>query len=493
MSVRLRLDGVDFAYGGGDLLLRSACLDLHAGVWAIAGPNGAGKSTLLGLLAGTLSPTRGQRSAKGVVRFLGQDLDVPGTDVEAFGQRWDRRALALRSRLQTPELGDWQQSSPGQRRRLQLAAVFCDEDAIVLLDEPTTHLDAEGRQVLRGCIEAHRGLVVFVSHNRAFIDELADHTLWVESREVAAHRGGYSALRDTQERQRQSQHRSHRRARKDARRLVQAHAAQQAQARQAGAQISKRSRIKGPKDSDAREAGRKGKAAKAAASLSQRSGALGARKTQALKTLQQSRQPKSLGGAVQLRGDVQGSSFALRLELPEVAFGERVVLQAQCLGVPRGAKIRLHGANGAGKSTLLREMASAWKGEPAGLVHLRQEQPIALRRQLRNDLEALAPDVRGQVLTLIAALGVDPKALLRATLPSPGQAHKLLLAMALRKAPRLLLLDEPEGGLDAPSREHLEDALEHYAGAMVLVTHDATMAKRLTDECWTLKNGWVVS
>ncbi len=498
MSVRLRLLGAGFAYGGGDFVLQSVHLDLQRGVHAIVGPNGAGKTTLFKMLAGELSPSVGNRevvpSGARVASVL-QRLDAPEEAVMGFADRWDARACFLRSRLRVPEggLSRWASLSPGERRRLQLAAAFYDGESVLLLDEPTAHLDGEGRQVLREMIADHRGLVALVSHDRALVDDVAHQTLWVEGGRVTVHPGGYTRMREAQRQSRQSAEKERTKRKRKAKALAVAHHERKVRAAQAAAKISARSRIKGPKDSDGREAGRKGRAANAAAALAKGAAALGTRLRKSERALEDANVRKALGGEVRLAEEGGGGAFVLRAEIREVRFGSRYVLRPQMCALARRARVHLMGPNGAGKSTLLRALAEGWRGEAGEMVFLRQDLSERECVRVGQRIRALAPSERGQVLNRVAALGVDPKTLLRSTIPSPGEARKALLALALGQRVRLLLLDEPEGAFDAPSRERLEEALDGFGGAMVLVTHDALMAARLTTQRWVLREGEVVS
>jgi len=101
------------------------------------------------------------------------------------------------------------------------------------------------------------------------------------------------------------------------------------------------------------------------------------------------------------------------------------------------------------------------------------------------------PKVRGRVLSLVAALGVDPDQLLASAQPSLGEARKLRIALGLGQYAWALVLDEPTNHLDLPSIERLEAALSAYPGALVLVTHDDELAARLTTERWHVGSGRV--
>ncbi len=98
----------------------------------------------------------------------------------------------------------------------------------------------------------------------------------------------------------------------------------------------------------------------------------------------------------------------------------------------------------------------------------------------------LNPGERGSVLTLVAALGIDPDRLLESATPSPGEARKLAMAYGLGRQVWAMVFDEPTNHLDMPAIERLEEALVEYPGAMVIVTHDDALARRCTNVEWRL-------
>ena len=96
------------------------------------------------------------------------------------------------------------------------------------------------------------------------------------------------------------------------------------------------------------------------------------------------------------------------------------------------------------------------------------------------------------MLTLVAALGVDPERILASESPSPGEARKLKLAFGLGTQVWAMVLDEPTNHLDIPAIERLEDALAEYPGALVMVTHDDALARRCTSIEWRAADSRVV-
>ncbi|HEU4570636.1 MAG TPA: ATP-binding cassette domain-containing protein, partial [Gemmatimonadales bacterium] len=184
----VRLERLAFAFAAHQPVVTGATAHLGPGWTGLVGPNGAGKSTLLRLLAGELIPDGGRvvrDPADAVTAYCPQTVDAPPA-AEVPG-RW-RALLGLDPAM----LARWDTLSPGERRRWQVGAALGADPDLLLLDEPTDHLDADARDLLVGALRRFRGIGVLVSHDRALLDALTTTTLHLERGELTTWRGGWS-------------------------------------------------------------------------------------------------------------------------------------------------------------------------------------------------------------------------------------------------------------------------------------------------------------
>jgi ATPase subunit of ABC transporter with duplicated ATPase domains len=200
------------------------------------------------------------------------------------------------------------------------------------------------------------------------------------------------------------------------------------------------------------------------------------------------RPEKEFGGSIFFDFEASPKRTLLRFSGP-LSVGSKILAEHVDVAVGRKDRIRLAGPNGAGKSTLLKAMLEESALPPEKLLHLPQELTREDGVALLSRLRQLQSDRRGRVLSVVAALGIDPDELLSSTRPSPGEARKLAMALGLGEGVWLMALDEPTNHLDLPSVERIEDALDAYPGAIVLVTHDENFAIRTTATRWRFEAG----
>ena len=487
---------VAFAHSSAVSLFEAVDLDLTAGFTGLVGANGAGKTTLLRILAGELAPTEGSVRASphdASIVLCAQTAFAIDDDVTSLAEDAGKVAHRVRADLHLdPEsLGRWPTLSPGERKRWQLGGALAREPDVLLLDEPTNHLDDEGRAHLENALRRFRGVGIVVSHDRALLDAITTRTLRVAHRRARLWNGGYSAAKESWEAEEATllaERARLRDARRDlADRLAEVRCAQAS----ADANRSSRHRMKDKNDHDARGGLAKGKAAATERVLGRNVNVVRAKLERADARLADAPPYEKPVGRTIFAGYARApSSRLVALEAETLFAGEKAMLRDVALVVDRESRIRIEGGNGAGKTTLLRALVAAASHFPEDkIVYVPQDISLEESRALLDATRALAPDRRGRALSLVAALGVDPEALLASSSPSPGEARKLAIASGLARGAWALFLDEPTNHLDLPSIERLEAALVDYPGALVLVSHDASFARATTSIVWHLDRG----
>jgi ATPase subunit of ABC transporter with duplicated ATPase domains len=493
----VELSHVSFGHAGGPWILSDISLRFERGVTAIVGENGAGKSTLLSLVAGTLTPSSGTlRRVPGElgVALCPQDAAQLSEVEQRFFKASDRAAQRLKGLLHIESLvpARWHTFSAGERRRVQLAAALHAEPELILLDEPTNHVDVETRERIAQALSGYPGIALLVSHDRALIDALAHRTVRLHRGCARVTEGGYAAARavwDAEEaRARDERDGLVRQARAAAARLECARQASDATERGRSA----KARMRNPNDRDGRGMGQKTRAAWAEAQASR---TVSVRRKQAddrARALGDVRVDKALGGRVYARFSPCPRPVLVSIERDAVWRGEKRVLVDLRLSVPRDLSARIEGPNGAGKSTLLEELYLALPAKDrARVTYLRQELSANEAMAVLEQVRTLPREEKGRVLDLVAALGLDPKRLLASPCPSPGEAKKLTLALGLGTDAWGLFLDEPTNHLDLPAIERLELALAGYPGALLLVTHDQTFLADRVSQTYRVHAGRV--
>jgi ATPase subunit of ABC transporter with duplicated ATPase domains len=508
----------------------------------VVGANGAGKTTLLRILAGADQPQAGAVSlapADAFVGWLPQEHErVPGetvagyiarrtgcaqataemeTTAEALGSgapgaddayarafdRWmasgaadlDDRIpavladLGLEAGAEAPMTG----LSGGQAARVALGALLLSRFDVVLLDEPTNDLDLAGLARLEDFVKGLRGGVVLVSHDREFLARCVTTVVELDQAQnaVSVYDGGYDAYLEER-----AVARRHAREKYEEFAATKADLVSRARTQREWSSQGVRNAMRKSPDND--------KIRRAASTESSEKQAQKVRQMESrISRLDAVEEPRkewqlhfSIGQAP------RSSSVVATLREAEVRQGG-FTLGPVNLQLNAGERIGITGPNGAGKSTLLRLLLGAVKPD-AGSASMGASVAIGEIDQARGLLQghlALA-DAVGEVLgdmtpaevrTLLAKFGLKADHTGRPVDSlSPGERTRAALALLQARGVNLLVLDEPTNHLDLPAIEQLEEALDSYDGALLLVTHDRRLLENVRlDVRWDLDNGTV--
>ncbi|RKH55860.1 ATP-binding cassette domain-containing protein [Corallococcus aberystwythensis] len=495
-SSSVRAHRVCFSFTDAVPVLTDVEFHLAAGWTGLVGPNGAGKSTLLRLLSGELTPTSGQLQFEPdapLVCLCPQGVEALTPDITAFAEAWDALARRLQGQLglDVTALERWPTLSPGERKRWQVGAALAREPDVLLLDEPTNHLDAEARAWLVAALRRFRGVGVVVSHDRELLETLTQATLRVHGGEAHLYPGAYSAAKGHWEAERESEVAAHQQSKAERDRAAQL--LDRARREHQGATLSRSTgrRMRNKNDSDARGLGPSTLASWAESRLGHQVTVKRRELERAEAEVGTFTADKTVGRSVFVDYVRSPNPFLFTFDTPGLKAGDVEVLGPTRLDVDREARIRIEGPNGAGKTTLLKALLEQARVPREKLMYLPQDLGEEETRAMLEAVRELPPEERGRVMSLVAALGVDPHRLLASGQPSPGEARKLAIARGLGQHAWALVLDEPTNHLDLPSIERLEAALRDYPGALLLVTHDAPFARACTTTRWLVANGRV--
>lgn len=500
---------------GPRLLIEHASFNLFRGEKiGITGGNGSGKSTLLALVRGELQPDAGsfEMPANLEVAHVSQDLDATDQPAIEFVLDGDTGLRAIEQAIAAEEArdgdgvrlaelhgryaeiggydaparaaqlmhglgfdaGDEQRPirefSGGWRVRINVAkALMCRSD-LLLLDEPTNHLDIDAILWLEGWLRAYPGTLLLIAHDREFLDRVCDRIVNIEQGTARAYRGNYSAFEAQRAAMLAEQSTLHARQQREIRHMesfVERFRAKASKARQAQSRLKalERMQLIAPAHVDSA--------------------------TFEFSFFEPEKLPRPL----------------LAIEEESAGYGDRVLLEGVSLHLSPGDRIALLGRNGAGKSTCMKLLAgvleplrgtrTAARDLRVGYFaqhHLEQldAQSSPLGNLLRAGGERAARLDDQQRRDYLARFGFRGDRVFEAVAPfSGGEKARLVLALVTFQRPNLLLLDEPTNHLDLEMRQALAVALQDYAGAVVLVSHDRHLLNSVADQFHVVHHGRV--
>lgn len=483
----LRFHDISFTYDGATApLFDGLRVDFPPGWTGVIGANGTGKTTLLRLACGALLPSRGSVQHARPVVYCPQRTDTAPPDLHELITSPDADACRWRGLLQIGEDWDarWDSLSHGERKRVQIAAACLREPAVLLVDEPTNHIDRQARRLLLEALSAFRGIGLIVSHDRDLLDALCRQCLIIDPPRVSLRAGGYTQAVGQARLEEDSIRTRYDEVKADWQRLRHEEIRRHGEAGQADRKRSKRGLARGDSDGRrkidaARLAGKDGQAGRLAAQL-------GGRVRQTEETLAELRVIKRYDIGFWLPDSRSPRRLLFTLPPQEIPFGDGRSLRVPELTMAADDRIAVTGANGSGKSTLIRRLLAQLTLPPERLIYLPQEIDRAGAERIMTTVRALPHDQLGHLMTVVSGLGSRPARLLETLEASPGEVRKVLLGLGILRSPYLIVMDEPTNHLDLPAIECLEAALQECPCGLLLVSHDERFLGNLTRTRWEL-------
>ena len=492
---------------GDKLILDDVTLAFFPGAKiGVVGPNGAGKSTLLKVMAGLEQPNNGEANlAKGATvgillqeppltegKTVQENVEEAVADIKAKMKRFDEigmemaepdadfdSLMAEMGNLQTEldahnawdidarleQAMDALQCPPpdtvvdilsgGERRRVALCKLLLQQPDLLLLDEPTNHLDAESVNWLEGHLKAYPGAVLAVTHDRYFLDNVAEWICEVDRGKLHPYEGNYSTYLETKRQRLQIE----------------------------GKKDAKRAKIL-EKELEWVRSSPKARQAKNKARLQRYEElAAEAERFRKIDTAEINIPPGPRLGSVVL--EVNGLSKG---------FGDRVLIKDLSFSLPRAGIVGIIGPNGVGKTTLFKTITGQEEAD-AGTVKVGETVSFSYVDQNRAGIDAeenvwqVVSDGLDHIKVAnfempsrayVASFGFKgPDQQKKAGVLSGGERNRLNLALTLKQGGNVLLLDEPTNDLDVETLSSLEDALLEFPGCAVVISHDRWFLDRV--------------
>ncbi len=479
----------------------------------LVGRNGAGKSTLLKIFDGQIVPDQGLAVFQNnlTVTMLHQDpprditlqvwqyvasaredilqalleyeklsqsgenssdegISALHAQIDALdGFAFQMRVFNLLERMQLPVHDTMEGLSGGQLRRIALARALITEPQVLLLDEPTNHLDITAITRLKDYLSSYQGAVVFISHDRRFIDEVATRIVELDRGRLYSYPGNYARyLQD-----------------RDLRREIEDKANRAFDKKLSEEEVWIRQGIK------ARRTRNEGRV----------------RDLKKMREIRRNRRSRQDVVAMQLSTSQLSGQIVFDGEHISYGIGDRVLISDLDINIRRGDKIALVGPNGCGKTTLLKLLLGQLQ-PTEGSIRTGSNLSIAYFDQYRDTLDESKTvldnltngrtevSINGHKKSVMGYLQdflFEPR---RAYVPvnalSGGEKNRLLLARLFLKEFNVLILDEPTNDLDIETLELLEEMLVSYKGTLIVVSHDRWFIDNVATEMWAFgENGQI--
>ena len=462
----------------------------------LVGRNGAGKTTLANILAGGLAYDEGSMIStrqKLSIGYLRQNEAEP----ELFSSVLSNETMVngefqrLTSHLGINRIHDWsgerlRNLSGGEKTKLALAAVLAAQPDLIILDEPTNHMDYLGVEYLVAELNRFPGAAIIISHDRYFLNSTVSQIAEIENGKLKMYPGNYSRYREAKQQEKESQwHR---------------YQSQQKEQQKINATAD---RLRNWSDKAHRESRQKGEGIGGKEYYRKKAKKRDQAIKSQIKRLEKMRKegiaPPTEDPRVnfEVNAREKGNRRLLEADSISKAYGKLTLFEDSSFYINRGEKVGVLGPNGCGKTTLVKlilrlenlDEGRLFLSQSARVAYVSQDLPRYEKENLKSLIQDWPLEKQKSTFQLFIGLGIayDRLSVALGEL-SRGERMKIAMGLALMDEYDFLILDEPTNHLDIYSREALEESLKQFPGAILLIAHDRYLLDQVCDRMLVFDN-----
>lgn len=472
----IKINDVEVTYGTKEVLQIEEMTVYENERIGIVGKNGSGKTSLLRLLLGEITPTQGRIQKEVPFSYFSQSGSIIGTNELDWG---------LLGQFQVPDL-ETELLSGGEGAKYRLAATLSDYRPGMLLDEPTTHLDQRGIEKLLAELTHYYGTLLFVSHDRYFLDQMAEKIWEVDNGRITVYQGNYSDYQQRKQFAAAARSQAAQNYQQEKRRLEKSLQHKERQI----ARLSQTAKRKKQKDTRPDRLATSKQKDTVQKNIQKTAQVLAGR----LERLEEVTSPAK---ERQISFPVPNSlmihnPFPIRGEGLTLQRGERILLDQVDFQFANGKKIAITGDNGSGKTTFLKSLLKKESGVVLSpKVHFSTYQQFDYQikgaESILNYLSKITEQPEATLRSLLHNLGFQQTELLKSiAVLSGGESTRIAIALALLRPANVLIMDEPTNFIDLATLEALEYLITAYEGMVIFTSHDHYFVKTVAEEIYRI-------
>ena len=444
----------------------------------IVGQNGSGKTSILNILGGKLQVEGCQITRNGNVGLIEQILPRESVDISSYD--YYTSLLQVNNKV-------YENMSGGEQTRYRISQSLKENPACILADEPTSHLDRKGVDLLVRELSYYTGALLIVSHDHEFLDSTVEKIWEIKDKTIREYYGNYSDYLEEKRLEREENQRDYSAYIEEKERLEKAILVKKKQADSLQGKSNKNKTLQGGRLSMQRPTGSKEKSLnKSAKNMEKR-----LEKLDEIKPIEMERKIVfRQSPAVKLYNNypIMGEKIYKKL-------GDKLLFDNASITIPLGKKVALVGDNGQGKSTLLNMIYAREEfftiASKAKIAYFKQVNYVTTSNESIMEYLQKDSDYRpSELIAMLVQMGFEKSDMKKSLSKlSGGELSKIFLLKILSGEYNIILMDEPSNFLDNQAVLALENMMRDYKGSIIFVSHESSLINRLADMVYEIKDG----